>query len=71
MVAFGVLGLGQPRAAAPAQAVAQCDYSPAIAEALREVHPEADLDGDGELARDEACALQEHRRVARRRGAWR
>ncbi|HRC58784.1 MAG TPA: M56 family metallopeptidase, partial [Kofleriaceae bacterium] len=66
VVAFGVLGLGQPRAAAPAQAVAQCDYSPAIAEALREVHPEADLDGDGELARDEACALQEQlRRVAR------
>lgn len=51
----------------PAGAVA-CDYDASMARALREVHPEADLDGDGALARDEACALQEQLRRAALQG---
>lgn len=68
VAAFALLALGGA-GAGPTPALAQrCDYSPAIAEALREVHPEADLDGDGELGRDEACALQEQLRRSARQG---
>jgi beta-lactamase regulating signal transducer with metallopeptidase domain len=35
-----------------------CKYTPQLAEALYLAHPEADLDGDGTLSRDEACELQ-------------
>jgi bla regulator protein blaR1 len=62
VLAFTVLGLGQARSPSAAGDAGVCEYSAAIAEALREVHPEADRDGDGELARDEACALQEQLR---------
>ena len=35
-----------------------CRYNVALAEALYLAHPEADLDGDGVLSREEACELQ-------------
>ena len=35
-----------------------CHYTPELAEALYSAYPEADLDGDGVLSRDEACELQ-------------
>ncbi len=35
-----------------------CKYTPQLAVALYAAHPEADLDGDGMLSRDEACELQ-------------
>jgi beta-lactamase regulating signal transducer with metallopeptidase domain len=60
-VAFALLGLGQARQAGSEVGPA-CEFSPEIAAALREVHPEADRDGDGELGREEACALQEQLR---------
>jgi beta-lactamase regulating signal transducer with metallopeptidase domain len=42
-----------------------CHYSPELAFALYLAHPEADLDGDGALSRDEACQFQnEMRQVA-------
>jgi len=56
IVAWAAVALGGARrvdAAAPA-----CRYSPELAEALYHAHPEADLDGDGTLSRDEACELQ-------------
>jgi beta-lactamase regulating signal transducer with metallopeptidase domain len=63
VAAFAVLALGRARAPAPSD-TERCEYSPALAEALREVHPEADRNGDGELERDEACALEEQLRRA-------
>jgi beta-lactamase regulating signal transducer with metallopeptidase domain len=35
-----------------------CRYTPELAEALLVAYPEADLDGDGRLSREEACDLQ-------------
>ncbi|MEZ4359160.1 MAG: M56 family metallopeptidase [Kofleriaceae bacterium] len=63
-----VLGLGAARSPSDAASAPPCEYSPALAEALREVHPEADRDGDGELGREEACALQEQLRRSAREG---
>lgn len=60
-VGFALLGLGQARQAS-SEIGPSCEFSPEIAAALREVHPEADRDGDGELGREEACALQEQLR---------
>jgi hypothetical protein len=40
-----------------------CKYTPQLAEALRQAHPEADLDGDGVLSRDEACEFQAELRL--------
>lgn len=65
---FAVIGLGQPRAIDSSTEAPPCEYSPQLAEALREVHPEADRNGDGELGRDEACALQEQLRRSAREG---
>jgi hypothetical protein len=62
LVGFALLGLGQARQTSMEAAGPACEFSPEIAEALREVHPEADRDGDGELGREEACALQEQLR---------
>ncbi|MEP6864640.1 MAG: M56 family metallopeptidase [Deltaproteobacteria bacterium] len=52
-----VLALGGARSAAARERVA-CKYTPALAQALYLSYPEADLDGDGQLSRDEACGLQ-------------
>lgn len=59
---FALVGLGQARPTSSEHRGPACEFSPEIAEALREVHPEADRDGDGELGREEACALQEQLR---------
>ncbi len=64
----GALALGGAVGQPPPVGPVACDYDASIARALREVHPEADLDGDGALARDEACALQEQLRRAALQG---
>ena len=53
-----VAALGGARSAAARGETSHCVYTPQLAEALRQAHPEADLDGDGVLSRDEACELQ-------------
>jgi beta-lactamase regulating signal transducer with metallopeptidase domain len=53
-----LVALGGARAASAHPAVA-CRYTVQLAEALRAAHPEADLDGDGVLSRDEACEFQQ------------
>jgi len=58
LVAWGVLALGGARAASAHGAHPSCKYTPELAQALLASHPEADLDGDGVLSRDEACELQ-------------
>jgi beta-lactamase regulating signal transducer with metallopeptidase domain len=57
LVAWAAMALGGARSAAARDPQA-CRYTPALAEALRAAHPEADLDGDGVLSRDEACEFQ-------------
>jgi beta-lactamase regulating signal transducer with metallopeptidase domain len=52
------LALGGARTAAARGEHTTCRYTVALAEALRQAHPEADLDGDGILSRDEACEFQ-------------
>ncbi len=52
------LALGGARTAAAGSTHTVCKYTPQFAEALRQAHPEADLDGDGVLSRDEACEFQ-------------
>ncbi|MGE5181500.1 MAG: M56 family metallopeptidase, partial [Acidobacteriota bacterium] len=56
LAAWALLCLGGARSAAARGEV--CHYTPQLAEALYLAHPEADLDGDGLLSRDEACELQ-------------
>lgn len=68
LLGFALLGLGQARSFTSDTTGAACEFSPEIAEALREVHPEADRDGDGELGREEACALQEQLRRTAQEG---
>ena len=55
---WAVIALGGARTAAARGDKNVCVYTPQIAEALRQAYPEADLDGDGKLSRDEACELQ-------------
>jgi beta-lactamase regulating signal transducer with metallopeptidase domain len=55
---WGVLALGGARAASAHTDRVACHYTPELAQALLASHPEADLDGDGVLSRDEACELQ-------------
>lgn len=57
LAAWAVLALGGARSAA-AHGRPVCTYTPRLAAALYTSHPEADLDGDGVLSRDEACGLQ-------------
>ncbi|HEX2688103.1 MAG TPA: M56 family metallopeptidase [Kofleriaceae bacterium] len=52
------LALGGARTAAARGEHMACKYTPQLAEALRQAHPEADRDGDGVLSRDEACEFQ-------------
>jgi len=58
LVAWIAVVLGGARTASAHASRPICKYTPALAEALRQAHPEADLDGDGTLSRDEACAFQ-------------
>ncbi len=55
---WAVLALGGARSAAARGDNDVCVYTPQLAEALFQAHPEADLDGDGALSVDEACELQ-------------
>ena len=58
LVAWMLLALGGARSASARGHVDACRYTPQMAEALLSAYPEADLDGDGRLSRDEACDLQ-------------
>jgi beta-lactamase regulating signal transducer with metallopeptidase domain len=58
LAAWIAIALGGARTASARGDHTTCKYTPAFAEALRQAHPEADLDGDGVLSRDEACAFQ-------------
>lgn len=52
------LSLGGARAAGAHGDRTTCKYTPQLAAALYQAHPEADRDGDGSLSRDEACEFQ-------------
>jgi beta-lactamase regulating signal transducer with metallopeptidase domain len=58
LLAWGAVALGGARTAAARGEHVACKYTPQLAEALRQAHPEADRDGDGVLSRDEACEFQ-------------
>jgi beta-lactamase regulating signal transducer with metallopeptidase domain len=58
LIAWGILALGGARSASAHGDRPSCKYTPELAQALLASHPEADLDGDGVLSRDEACELQ-------------
>jgi beta-lactamase regulating signal transducer with metallopeptidase domain len=57
LLAWIGVALGGPRSA-DARGVETCVYNTQLAEALRLAHPEADVDNDGILSRDEACEFQ-------------
>jgi beta-lactamase regulating signal transducer with metallopeptidase domain len=58
LIGWIALALGGARTAAARGERAACKYTVALAEALRQAHPEADRDGDGVLSREEACEFQ-------------
>ncbi len=58
LVVWIAVALGGARTAAARGERLICKYTPQLAEALRQAHPEADRDGDGVLSRDEACEFQ-------------
>jgi hypothetical protein len=58
LAGFALLALGGARTASAHPERVACKYTPALAQALYLSYPEADLDGDGQLSRDEACGLQ-------------
>ncbi|HSR96927.1 MAG TPA: M56 family metallopeptidase [Kofleriaceae bacterium] len=58
LLAWIAVALGGARTASARGEHATCKYTPQLAEALRQAHPEADRDGDGVLSRDEACEFQ-------------
>jgi beta-lactamase regulating signal transducer with metallopeptidase domain len=58
LAAWIAVALGGARTAAARGEHVVCKYTPQLAEALRQAHPEADRDGDGVLSREEACAFQ-------------
>lgn len=58
LAAWIALALGGARTASARTEGAVCIYTPEVAEALRQAHPDADADGDGFLSREEACDYQ-------------
>jgi len=58
LIAWIAVALGGARTAVARGDHPSCKYTPQLAEALRQAHPEADRDGDGVLSRDEACEFQ-------------
>jgi beta-lactamase regulating signal transducer with metallopeptidase domain len=58
VLVWGVVGLAGARPAEARQAAEFCVFDASVATTLLAAHPEADLDGDGTLSRDEACELQ-------------
>lgn len=59
LAAWIAVALGGARAASAESAGPACIYTPDIAEALRQAYPDADLDGNGVLSREEACDYQD------------
>jgi len=58
LVAWFVIALGGARSAHARGHEPVCRYTTEMAEALFAAYPEADIDGDGRLSREEACELQ-------------
>lgn len=58
LAAWIVVALGGARTAHAKPHADVCRYTPEFAEALYSAYPQADLDGDGVLSREEACDLQ-------------
>jgi len=58
LLGWTIVALGGARTAAARGETEVCEYTPQLAESLRQAHPEADLDGDGYLSKHEACELQ-------------
>ena len=58
LLAWAGVALGGARSAAAHGHENVCIYTPEVAEALRQAYPDADLDGDGFLSREEACDFQ-------------
>ncbi len=58
LLGWTLVALGGARSAAARGETEVCEYTPQLAESLRQAHPEADLDGDGYLSKHEACELQ-------------
>lgn len=58
LLAWIALALGGARTATARGQATVCRFTPQIAEAMYQAHPEADVDGDGALSRDEACEYQ-------------
>jgi beta-lactamase regulating signal transducer with metallopeptidase domain len=58
LVAWFVVALGGARTATARGHEPVCRYTPEMADALYAAYPEADVDGDGRLSRDEACDLK-------------
>jgi beta-lactamase regulating signal transducer with metallopeptidase domain len=56
--AFALLALGGARTATATEKTVVCTYTSEMAATLYDRFPDADLDGDGLLSRDEACDLQ-------------
>jgi len=66
---WAAVSLGGARSADARGEVETCQYTSALASALMLAHPEADLDGDGLLSKDEACELQAEVRRVRHEGS--
>jgi beta-lactamase regulating signal transducer with metallopeptidase domain len=64
LLGWTLVALGGARSSEARGETEVCEYTPQLAAALRQAHPEADLDGDGYLSKHEACELQA---VVRRR----
>jgi hypothetical protein len=60
LAGWGVVALGGASSAEAraASAPVSCNFTPQLAAEILSAHPEADLDGDGELTRAEACDFQ-------------
>jgi beta-lactamase regulating signal transducer with metallopeptidase domain len=58
LIAWFVVALGGARPAEARGEEQVCRYTAELADALYAAYPEADVDGDGHLSRDEACDLQ-------------
>ncbi len=60
LAAWVVIGLsGAPGAEAASTGSGECVIAPGVIATILAAHPEADVDGDGELSRDEVCAHQQ------------
>ncbi len=58
LLAWVGVALGGARTATARGGAEVCIYTPEVAEALRQAYPDADIDGNGVLSREEACDYQ-------------